>query len=187
MKIITTLLVGCCINSMVSATILTVSNNATYPAQFSTVQLAVNAAIAGDTIYIYPSASAYAEVVTITKRLVIIGSGINPQRPSKLSSYVSTFNLTSSAASGSVIMGINIYSDIVSGSDANHVNNLILSDCLIIGGAFYGSNILIENCILYSNYPTGGGFQIRTYTAGNIIQNNCIHGYIALRSGTNTI
>jgi hypothetical protein len=186
MKLIITVLVACCINSLACATIFIVSNNATYPGQYSTVPAAVNAATAGDTIYVYPGW--YPENISISKRLVIIGSGINPQRPSALSSTVNNLTISSAAASGSVLMGISIYASFVSGTDANPVNNLILSDCQFTGITIYGSNVLIENCILQSNYATGGILYMPLYgSSGNILQNNYIHGAIALRPGTNTI
>ncbi|HMK24808.1 MAG TPA: right-handed parallel beta-helix repeat-containing protein, partial [Chitinophagaceae bacterium] len=188
MKLIITVLVACCINSMVCANILTVSNNTTYPGQFSTVQSAVNAATAGDTIYVYPSSVFYGETVTIIKRLVIIGSGADPQRPSRLTSHINAFNLTSSAASGSVLTGLYFHSAFISGSDVNLVDNLVVSDCRFDGNAyFYGGNILIENCIFFSNSGAGGIIQIPSYSAGNIIQDNYIHGALALRPGTNTL
>src|SRR5882724_6342736 len=187
MKALLTLLMACSMSTLLRANVLTVSNNSTYPGQYSTIQTAVDAATAGDTIYIYPSALLYVETVNITKRLVIIGSGANPQRPSRLSSFLTGINLTSSAASGSVLTGLHIYTTIVSGSDANPVDNLVVSDCKIDAGVclFYGGNILIENCIFTANYSTGQGIQIPSYSTGNIIQNNYIFGYVALRPGTN--
>ncbi len=192
MKLLITFLVACCINSLAWANILTVSNNVTFPGQYSTIQSAINAASTGDTIYIYPSASLYNEAVNITKRLVIIGSGANEQRPSRLPSFVNTINLTSSAASGSVLTGLYLYNIITSGSDIIPVDNLIVSDCRFNGQdggicQFFGSNILIENCIFFGN-GIGGGFRFPRYgSSGNIIQNSYIHGSIALRPGTNTI
>ena len=188
MKILATLLIACCINSITWANILTVSANTAYPAQYSSVQSAINAASAGDTVYLYPSY--YAEYVTLNKRLVIIGPGIDPRRPNRLPAYIGgVFTISSSSASGSVLMGIYFYAVINSGSDANLVNNLVVSDCRFDGNAiFYGNNLLIENCILYANYPTGGEIQFPVYnTIGNIIQNNYIHGFIKMRPGTNTI
>jgi hypothetical protein len=189
MKVLLPLFLACCMSTLIRANILTVSNNTTYPGQYNSIQTAVDAATAGDTIYIYPSGSPYGETVNINKRLVLIGSGANPQRPSVPTSFITGFNFTSSAASGSVLTGMHIYTTILSGSDANPVDNLVVSDCKIDAGVclFYGNNILIENCIFASNYPTGQGIQIPSYSTGNIIQNNYIHGYVALRPGTNTI
>jgi hypothetical protein len=189
MKFLFSLLVACNIASLLNANILTVSNHAGYPGQYNTIQSAVNAANAGDTIYIYPSPVVYNETVNSSQRLVIIGSGANPQRPSGLLSYVFSINLTSTAASNSVIMGLYITGSIVCGSDVNHINNLVVSDCQFNAGSnyFFGSNILIENCILSSNNGLGGSLQMRSASSGNILQNNYFHGSIHLRPGTNTI
>src|SRR5438105_2260999 len=127
MKFLFTVLFACCIK-FTWANILTVSGNTAYPAQYTTVQAAINAAAAGDTIYIYPSY--YPENLTLNKRLVIIGPGIDPRRPTKLPAYIGgTFTVTSSAAVGLVLMGIHFIGGLNSGSDANLVNNLVASDC----------------------------------------------------------
>ncbi|MBY0436007.1 MAG: hypothetical protein K2U26_18100, partial [Cyclobacteriaceae bacterium] len=47
------------------ATIRTVSNDPNRPAQFTTIQAALNAATPGDTVYVSGSATAYNESVVI--------------------------------------------------------------------------------------------------------------------------
>ena len=56
------------------ATVRTVSNDPTRPAQFTTFAAAQTASIAGDTIYIYGSPFLY-PTITVRKRLTIIGAG----------------------------------------------------------------------------------------------------------------
>jgi hypothetical protein len=114
------------------------------------------------------------------KRLVLIGAGLNPQRPSKTGTYIQSFTLNSVAANGSVIMGIGFNTPVNSGIAA--VSNLIISDCFFgsNGGSadFAGSNILIENC--YIKCP----LRFVTYNASNITIQNCVFdGNIALRPG----
>jgi pectin methylesterase-like acyl-CoA thioesterase len=76
MKTFTTLLILFCIVSLSAfATIRTVSNDPQNPAQFNTIQAAVNAAVVGDTIYVNASSTTYSENVSVTKRLVLIGGG----------------------------------------------------------------------------------------------------------------
>jgi hypothetical protein len=52
----------------------TVSNNPNMPAQFSSVQTAIDSAAAGDTIFVYNSPNQYGSV-NVTKKLHIIGAG----------------------------------------------------------------------------------------------------------------
>lgn len=189
MKVLITLLVGCLINSVADATIFTVCSNTAYPAQYSTIQSAITAASTGDTIYIYPGS--YSESPFFNKRLVLIGPGIDPRRPNKLPAIISgNFTITGSSGSGSVMMGLYFMTSVSVGSFGVPVDNLIVTDCLFYAGNnnFYGNNILVENCILYSTYPTGGDIRFQLYNAiGNVIQNNYIHGFIGLRPGSNTI
>jgi hypothetical protein len=164
--------------SPVFATIRTVSNNAAYPGQYVSVTAAITAAADGDTIYIYPSY--YNENITPNKKLVFIGAGVNPQRPSRTGTYIQAITLTSPAANGSVIMGIGFNTPVNAGG--GNVSNLIFSDCSFgsNGGAsdFSGSNILIENCLFRSPLT------FNQYNAPNIIvQNSIFESYVALRPG----
>src|SRR5689334_2190928 len=59
------------------ASVRTVSNNPTRPAQYTTFAAAQTASAAGDTIYIYGSPFTYPDF-TVTKRLVLIGAGYSP-------------------------------------------------------------------------------------------------------------
>ena len=164
--------------SPVYGTILTVSNNAAYPAQFASVTAGIAAASDGDTIYIYPSY--YNENVTMGKKLILIGAGLNPQRPSKTGTYIQNFTINSIAANGSVLMGIGFVTPV--NANVAAVSNLIISDCYMgaNGGSadFAGSNILIENCYIKCN------LRFVTYNVSNIIIQNCVFdGGIALRPG----
>ncbi len=63
---------------MLVAQVITVSNNARIPAQYTSLATAVTSANPGDTIYLYPSATNYASSeVIINKSLVIIGGWFN--------------------------------------------------------------------------------------------------------------
>ncbi len=174
MKVLFTLLVVCCINSMISATILTVSNNPTYPAQYSTVQSAIDAASVGDTVYIYPSN--YSENLFLYKRLVIIGGGIDPRRPNRLTTYIGSGNLNipTAAGSGSVIMGIYFGNALIIGA-TSPCDNTVISDCRFAGLNVQGNNTLFENNIVNS-YSTFNG-------TGLIIQNNSFQQEISLQPG----
>ncbi|MEP7264551.1 MAG: hypothetical protein ABI772_08635, partial [Bacteroidota bacterium] len=60
--------------SNVFATVLTVSNQSPNPGQYTTIQAAINAATAGDTVYVHPSATHYAPF-NLDRKLTIIGNG----------------------------------------------------------------------------------------------------------------
>ncbi|MGP8217113.1 MAG: hypothetical protein ACLQQ4_16205 [Bacteroidia bacterium] len=77
-------------SSFVSATVRTVSNNPLGSAQYNDVQSAVNAANAGDTIYINGSGTAYnPSGVTLSIPLVFIGTGYADSAEGQLNSIIS--------------------------------------------------------------------------------------------------
>ena len=187
MKTFVTFILAGCLFSISQATILTVCPNSSFPAKYTSIQTAIDSSAVGDTIYIYPGS--YSENPVINKRLVLIGPGINPRRPTKLTATVYDFTVTGTSSSGSVIMGLNMYHTVQFGIGAEIVNYLLISECKFSGGVnFNGYGNLLENCILSSTYPTGGSIVFTFGSAvGNIIQNCIIHGYIAMRGGTNTV
>lgn len=94
------------------ATVRTVSNDPTHPAQFNGTDntafvAAHNASVAGDTIYVYGSPFDYG-TLTISKRLVVIGAGYAPNnqfgQPTRVA-QISFFRDSSTDPSGSVIVG----------------------------------------------------------------------------------
>ncbi|MBX2915458.1 MAG: hypothetical protein KF856_09345 [Cyclobacteriaceae bacterium] len=90
-------------------TVRTVSNNPTRPAQFTTFAAAQTASANGDTIYVYGSPFQY-PTITVSKRLVIIGAGYNPNnqfgQPTNIAS-VDLFRDTGvNNATGTVLTGI---------------------------------------------------------------------------------
>jgi hypothetical protein len=189
MKVLKTLLIASLISRMAHATTITVCSNTAYPAQYSTIQDAINVAATGDTIYIYPGT--YSESPTFNKRLTLIGPGVDPRRPNRLPAKI-TGNLiiNGSAGSGSVLMGLYLMNSTQIGNSNYPVDNLVVTDCLFYSGnsLLYGNNILLENCILFSTYSTGSDINFQMPNAiGTVIQNNYIHGAIRLNGGTNTI
>ena len=63
------------------ASVLTVSNDAKAPAQYTIIDDAVTAASVGDTILVYGSASSYGNV-NIDRKVVLMGAGYNnPYNP----------------------------------------------------------------------------------------------------------
>jgi len=61
-----------------SATIITVDNNVNSPADYADLQAAHDAVAEGDTIYVAGSQTTYG-ILYVTKKLVLIGNGFNPE------------------------------------------------------------------------------------------------------------
>jgi len=187
MKILFAILLMGFLTSSAWAAILTVCPNTTYPAQYATIQAANNAASAGDTIYVYPAN--YPGTTTLNKRLVLIGPGLDPHRPSRLTAtMIQPFHLTGTACSGSTIMGLSFNQEVVSGDYTSMVDNITFTECMFNQIVqLYGNNILVENCIL-SNADGSGSFALSTDNAyGNIIQNCYFGNVLKIGPGTNTI
>jgi hypothetical protein len=189
MKNLFTILLMTCLTSSAWAAILTVCPNNSYPAKYTTIQSANDSASPGDTIYVYPAN--YQTVTNINKRLVIIGPGLDPHRPVRLTaSIIQPFTLVGTACSGSIIMGITFTREVYSGTYNVDVNNISFIECRFNNSVqLSGNNILVENCILFSAYSVSNSSIsfISTNAYGNIIQNSYLHGTISLREGSNTI
>jgi hypothetical protein len=154
------------------AGVLTVDNNTNSAAQYTSLQSAINAAVAGDTIYVSGSTLNYGNA-TINKRLTLFGTGYNPIKQQPLTSMISTFFLDSvnsvSGSSGSLIAGFYI-ATITDNSGAKNVRmernyftsgisfQASASGCVLRNNLIYASitinnctNLLIENNILYQS------------------------------------
>lgn len=174
MKTLTTLAftVLMCMAYSAGATIRTVSNDANRPAQYSDVQSAINAAVAGDTIYVNGTQYAYGDF-TINKKLILIGAGYSSSNQFNLISqvgYIGFFRDSGTQdGSGSVITGFKI-----TGGIQNNYPSLLTSNIRIfrnlIGGISFGygggSNITIYNNIITGNID---GINV---ASNYIIQNN---------------
>ncbi|MCE3278290.1 MAG: hypothetical protein K0S44_481 [Bacteroidetes bacterium] len=145
---------ACFAGSVLAAT-LTVSNNSALPGspgQYTTIQAAANAALAGDTILVHGSSLSYTETITITKKLNFRGPGFNPQSANNLTAKGMTFVFANSS-SNSVIEGF--YQVSITRSNNNPVSNLVIRKNYTNNINFYFastsgslmSNILIENNI----------------------------------------
>jgi hypothetical protein len=106
----------------VFATIRTVSNNPSTIAQFNTIQAAISAAAAGDTIYVHGSPNVYAAFTLTNKQLVIIGPGWSPNKNLPLIAQVNGFTITGATSSNTEIQGLEITNAIV--IQTNHPDNL---------------------------------------------------------------
>lgn len=132
----------------VSATVFTVNNTPGSNAQFDNIQAAHDAASPGDTILVGGSATQY-NLVSVSKKIVIIGPGFKPNNNDNLVANISFVSLASSNAEGSVFIGFK------SNGITNGTAPLIDVDFIYIFGCELGSidgrlrakNWTIENTI----------------------------------------
>ncbi|MBS1555623.1 MAG: hypothetical protein JSU09_11910 [Bacteroidetes bacterium] len=156
----------CMVVSSVSsmATIRTVSNNPAQPAQFSTFAAAQSASVDGDTIYVQGSPFQYT-TFTITKRLVIVGSGYAPNNSFGQPTNVANILLSrvgGNNASGTTIMGF------ISGSISPESSSLACDNITLLRNRFSNSTIALT----LNNNSTG------TYCKGWVIANNIFQGRV---------
>ncbi|OFY86992.1 MAG: hypothetical protein A3F72_02205 [Bacteroidetes bacterium RIFCSPLOWO2_12_FULL_35_15] len=154
----------------VFAGVLTVSNNTALPGspgQYTTVQAAVNASFAGDTILVHGSSIAYNEGVTVNKKLIIRGPGFYPQ--SSNASIANGFTITiSNNSSNTIIEGF--YNMYVYCTNTNPVTNLIIRRNFISPYGI-GLNVNINGSIIENNVFYSGGVDLQN--AQNVqIRNN---------------
>lgn len=167
-----------------------VSNDPLRPAQFTTLEAAINAAANGDTILIAGSQTNYiisTNPLIITKKIILIGEGINNPdgyntRIQGPPSGVLTFGRLnpSQSSNDSKIIGIDLYNYVQINIDGNFagssapdrvINNIEFSDCRFwYAGLFFrniNNNCKVKNCL----FDNG---QINTYNSPNnlIISNN---------------
>jgi hypothetical protein len=172
----------------VLATVRTVSNNPDRPAQFAQVDAAIAAAAVGDTIYVHGSQFTYSDF-SVTKRLVIIGSGYNSNNQFNLPTTVNMIYLNRDTglqnASGTVITGFMVTSQIRNNGNPgvdnvvifrNKINSIIYTYNPGIGNV-YGNGWVIYNNII--NQVQGGSGGSTTASSSNItIQNNIFTGSV---------
>ncbi|MCP4440391.1 MAG: hypothetical protein GY810_15705 [Aureispira sp.] len=162
------------------ATILTVSNNAGVPAQYTDAQTAHNAANVGDTLFVHASGITYGSI-NISKKITIIGEGYYGASQTKFDNIYFTNN----AATGGSIQSIYIdsYINTTTGVQADNITiERVYLDGLGFSNSEYtviqvnGDNWIIRHCIQYSSELC------RAQSGQNdgwIIANNYIHDYDA--------
>ncbi len=166
------------------ATIRTVSNNPTYPAQFDNFVAAQTAAAVGDTIYIYGSPFQY-PAITVNKRLVIIGAGYAPNNQYGQPTNIPQISLFKDAgindASGTVIMGVICGLVHITGTLTS--NNITLTRNQISNiNAYspgYAQGWVIYNNIINGTINGGAGSRTSQSATNMVIANNIIAGAIS--------
>jgi hypothetical protein len=94
------------------AAIHTVSNSPATIAQFNTIQAAVNAAAAGDTVYVHGSPNQYAAFTLTNKQLTIIGPGFSPDKNLGFAAIVNGCTITGAGCANSEFHGLTFNSTI---------------------------------------------------------------------------
>jgi len=149
------------------ATILNVDNNPNRPSgYYSSLPLAINAASAGDTLYVYPSNVSYG-TITVTKKLHFFGSGYSSTTGAESQLHYVYLDTTISPASnpsGSTFQGFKISR--ISCQKPNIVN-------IVLSGNYFSSYInLSSNCsgwLITNNYIS---YQIYLNNNSSIIISN---------------
>ncbi len=162
------------------STIIRVNNDTEVEADYTTIQDAHDAATAGDTIYVEPSASDYAGF-TCSKQLVIIGGGwdLSENYPDNYKSSNDTRvfgqNNFNSGSEGSIVIGI-FFDFSNTNYAALHVyaEGVEISRCQIANQSTSrnGIHISANNTVLSQNYLHG--ITIDANITGTLIRNNFI-------------
>lgn len=187
MKTFTTLFIFFCIVSLSAfATIRTVSNDPQNPAQFNTIQAAVNAAVVGDTIYVNASSTTYSENVSVTKRLVLIGGGYKSPLQLNYKTTVSRISMPffgSNNPSGTVICGFEVSNIDSFSAGSSPISNVQIFRNLIGNINVYGSNWLIYNNIISGTLSMSASPIINAIVQNNIFSGGFISGSSSIGAG----
>ncbi len=170
-------------------------NNAGIPADYTSLQDALTAIPAGDTIYLEGSPNTYALPTSITKKVTIVGPGYfldeNPNTLENKSTATVKGNVTLLAAGitweglvhdGSLYIGADnimvrkcyledIYANDNNSSVTKQINNTIVTQCYIADALGSGYNDAFYNAVITNNiFPSYG---IR-YFYNSLIENNTL-------------
>jgi hypothetical protein len=159
--------------------VITVSNTTNSPGQYKTIQEALIAASAGDTIYVSGSSASYG-TIDINKKIVLIGAGFNPNNQFNLNSELHTVNFRvgdgamnpTSNPSGSEIVGFKIHT-IYTHND--NINNVKINRNHITSSIYFYSKTL-KDWVLKNNIIHN--IDAANLTTNMVIANNIITGTI---------
>ncbi len=152
------------------ATVHTVNNGVINGGQFTNLQTAIDAATAGDTIYVHGSPNTYGDI-TLNKRLTLVGAGyyltgtVNNFPSMVTNLYLDTIQFFN-GASGSKIIGIACNGSITHNWPYSYFpSNIFISRCYTASTVSLFNNFIIENSLL-------GGISIRTQNG--VVRNNIL-------------
>ena len=140
-----------------SAKVITVNNNPNSPGQYSNLQMAIDSASAGDSIYVQGSSTSYGSV-SVKKPLYFFGTGNKPNKANNLVSEIGNIQLDTvvnvSGASGTKITGFRLTAVIGYSGNGGTQNVQIQRNYFISGTTkifISGSGWIIENNIFESS------------------------------------
>ena len=172
-----------CLASVSQGAFRTVSNTANFPAQYTTLQAALDACAHGDVVLVAGSETAYGDV-TVKRRVTIIGPGYNPNKQSALVAKVGTLTLTAANAggdsSGTLLLGLDVTSTVVgsnSGPQAyQRIQNVVIERCRVGSvDPLFSKNWTVKNCIITSLLRGGS---LPNTCDGLLVSNNIFSGQI---------
>jgi len=133
--------------------------------KYTTIQAAIDAAIDGDTVRVYPGV--YNEAINIGKNIVVQGGGINTiltGGQDRATVYISNGKIMWFSVTNPFGAGIDIHNAIAS--------NCICHDCRWGGFHILGPNAKLYNCISHNN--KGNGFWVGNDISFILYAINCI-------------
>lgn len=167
------------------ATIINVDNNPNRPSgYYASMPLAINTAVAGDTLYVYPSNISYG-TITITKKLHLFGAGYSGTTGAESQInylYLDTTTSPASNPSGTTIQGFkinrlyaqkpNIVNIVVAGNYiASYLNLSTNCSGWLITNNYIGNRISVNNnsSIIISNNVFNSGYGIYTSNSPSVV------------------
>ncbi|MDW3208463.1 MAG: hypothetical protein R8N23_01250 [Reichenbachiella sp.] len=197
-KTLSVLLIGSCLCGH-AQTVRIVDNNYNAPTGnliYSTIQDAVDAADAGDLIYIQPSPTTYGDA-TITKELHIKGIGYNLDKDLPFHSRMGTllfWNNTdnTSNSSNSTLTGVTLVTiRIGHGSGGSYTSTGIkINNCILTGGYSITSDVYCGSCevpiadLEIYDCDIRGAIHIHREVSNLLLRNNLIRNNVILDSPT---
>ena len=153
-------------------TVYVVDNNQGSGAQYTSVQTAVDAATAGDIIYIQPSPNSYGDI-NMTKSLSIYGIGHNPELNAGQVAVVNNILFRSANASGSKISGLRINGIYLDNTTYNN-HDVVITNNRIVNINGNSNTARANNVIISGNFFYHSSTRtIDNYNSQNwIISNN---------------
>lgn len=163
-----------------SASVLNVGEGQTYP----TIQSAITASTAGDTVLVYPGT--YMENITISKQLTIEGQSGNSE--DVIINTNGSANTILVSANGVILKYISANDNLINNNAAvklNSVDNCIIDNCAFKRNTLYGIhnydsyNTTIKNCYIAGLYSNLACIGIRVQAIGstpidyNVSISNC--------------
>ncbi len=170
-----------------NATVRTVNAGITgypNPGQYSSVSAAITAANAGDTLMIAGSTPYDVAGLTVSKQLVFIGAGYNPQNVDRLTTIISGAVTLNASSNGSVFMGIVFNSQIITTAA---LSNITFKRCYLINGFSTNYNVtslMMTECVVNNQINIYGTFTASNFKNNVFIGDLGAGGYKLQLSGT---